>query len=270
MDLGIDGRPAIVTGASKGIGKAIAEGLLAEGAAVSLVARTERDLEEAARDFADLPGESIIIPGDVTDAGDVEAMVTETVAAFGGIDILVNNAGMLGPPDPFHDVSVDDWQRVFDLNLFGVVRTTREALPYLKADGWGRVVNIASEAALQPDSYKPQYDASKAALVNLTKNLSKAYSKEGVLINAVSPATSNTPLVTDLLEERAEKENKTLQQCRQEFIEREKPGMMAGQQRLGEAHESAAVAVFLCSEQASWVTGANYRVDGGSILAMDP
>ena len=270
MDLGIEGRPAIVTGASKGIGKAIAEGLLAEGAAVALVARTKTDLDAVAGEFADLPGKSITVSADLTNDDDVKTVVNETVETFGGIDILVNNAGMLGPSDPFDAVPIESWEEVFDLNVLGVVRATREALPYLQEDRWGRVVNIASEAALQPDSYKPQYDASKAALVNLTKNLSKAYSQEGVLVNAVSPATSNTQLVMDLFEERAQKENKTLEECRQEFIQREKPGMVAGLQRLGEPHESASVAVFLCSERASWVTGANYRVDGGSILAMDP
>ena len=270
MDLGIEGRPAIVTGASKGIGKSIAEGLLREGADVALVARTEEDLQTVQDEFSDLPGEAYTIPSDLTVKEDVEAMVERTVEHFGGLDILVNNAGILGPGDPFDEVSIEDWERVFDLNVFGVVRATKAALPYLKDDGWGRVVNIASEAAVQPDAYKPQYDASKAALVNLTKHLSKVYSKEGVLVNAVSPATSNTPLVTNLMKERAEKEGKTIDQVRQEFIEREKPGMQAGLQRLGEPEESAEVAVFLCSEKASWVTGANYRVDGGSVFVMDP
>lgn len=270
MDLGIEGRPAIVTGASKGIGKSIAEGLLRERANVALVARTEKDLIGVAEEFAELPGEAHPVPADLTVDGDVQAMVDRTVERFGGLDILVNNAGRLGPGDPFDEVSVEDWEQVFALNVFGVVRTTKASLPHLKENGWGRVVNIASEAAVQPDTYKPQYDASKAALVNLTKHLSKVYSQEGVLVNAVSPATSNTPLVTNLMTERAEKEGKTVEQVRQEFIEREKPGMVHGLQRLGEPEESAEVAVFLCSEKASWVTGANYRVDGGSVFVMDP
>ena len=270
MDLGIDGRPAIVTGASKGIGKAIAEELLHEGANVTLAARTKEDLEAVANEFSSLPGTAHPVPTDVTDDRSVQSMVDSTLEQFGGLDILVNNAGILGPGDPFEEVSVTEWERVFDLNVFGVVRTTQTALPHLREGGWGRIVNIASEAAIQPDTYKPQYDASKAALVNLTKHLSKVYSKEGVLVNAVSPATSNTPLVTTLFEERAAAEGKSVEQCRQEFIEEEKPGMMDGLQRLGEPEETAAVAAFLCSERASWVTGANYRVDGGSIFVMDP
>lgn len=270
MNLGIDGRTAIVTGASKGIGKSIAEGLLREGANVALVARTADDLDAAAAEFASLSGQAYPVQADVTEDDDVVAMVERTRERFGGPDILVNNAGILGSDDRFDEVPLEVWRHVFEVNVFGIVRSTKAALPRMREQGWGRIVNIASEAGLQPDEYKPQYDASKAAVINLTKHLSKAYSKEGVLVNAVSPATSNTPLVTELFERRAAAEGKPIEQCREEFIEREKPGMVQGLQRLGEPHEVADVAVFLCSERASWVTGANYRVDGGSIYVMDP
>lgn len=270
MDLGIEGRAAIVTGSARGFGKAIAKALLEEGVDVALADIDGDKLDETVEELSGLGGTPHPVVVDLTDQGDVEAMVEETVDTFGSLDILVNNAGILGSDDQFHDVPLENWEQVFDLNVFGIVRTTKAALPHMREQGWGRIVNIASEAALQPDDYKPQYDASKAAVVNLTKHLSKVYSQEGVLINAVSPATSNTPLVTDLFQSRADKEGKTLDEVRQEFIEREKPGMVQGLQRLGEPEEIAHVAAFLCSEKASWVTGSNYRVDGGSVYVMDP
>ena len=267
MDLGIAERTAIVTGSAQGFGKAIAACLIEEGVNVTLADRS--GLDAAVQDLEGGIGDVYPVKVDLTDDAGVEALVDETVEVFGGVDILVNNAGMLGSDETFHDVPLANWREVFDLNVFGIVRATQAVLPHMRSQEWGRIVNIASEAGVQPDDYKPQYDASKAAVINLTKNLSKVYSKEGVLVNAVSPATSNTPLVTELFDRRAKTEGKTVEECRAEFIEREKPGMVQGIQRLGEPAEIADVVAFLCSDRASWVTGSNYRVDGGSISVMD-
>ncbi|WP_197431250.1 SDR family NAD(P)-dependent oxidoreductase [Halorubrum sp. CBA1125] len=270
MDLGIEDRVAVVTGGSKGIGYAIARELGEAGTSVVIANRTPEEGREAAAAIAEETGaDTLAVPTDLTEEGDAEALVEETVDEFGSVDILVNNAGTIGSQKQFHDIPLEEWEDVYDLNLFGTVRVTRAALPHMREQGWGRVINIASEAGTQPDDYKPHYDSSKAAMINFTKNLSKAYSSDGVLVNAVSPATTLTPLVEDMFKERAEAEDKSFDQVRQEFIDDEKPGMVRGLERLGEPEETAHVAAFLASEKASWVTGSNYRVDGGSIFTMD-
>lgn len=270
MDLEIEDRTAIVTGGSKGIGLEIASVLGDAGVNVVLANRTVDEGQEAADEIAgETNATTRFIETDLTVNNDVTALVGETIETFGTVDILINNAGIIGSQNQFHEIPLEEWMHVYDLNLFGTVRATRECLPYMREQGWGRVINIASEAGTQPDDYKPHYDSSKAAMINFTKNLSKTYSSDGVLVNAVSPATTRTPLVDEMFEERAEKEEKSVEQIRQEFIEDEKPGMVRGLERLGEPAETAYVVAFLASEKASWITGANYRVDGGSVFTMD-
>jgi len=266
MDLGIDGRAAIVTGSTRGIGEAVAATLLEEGCSVTVCGRTRDDLEATAADLRER-GDVLAVRADVTDDDDVERLVSETVDAFGGVDVLVNNVGTLGSERPLHEVPIDEWEAVYDANVTGTVRATKAALPHMREQGWGRVVNVASEAATIPDDFKPHYDSSKAAVVNLTKNLSKTYGEEGVLVNAVSPATTLTPLVEELFEERAAAEGKSVEQVRREFIEADCPNIVFD--RLARPEEVADVVAFLASERASYVTGSNYRVDGGSIPTID-
>jgi 3-oxoacyl-[acyl-carrier protein] reductase len=194
MDLGLEDKVAIVTGASKGIGKAIALELAREGCRVVLSARGEEDLLQAAREVEKV-GDALALPTDVTKPDEVEKLVKETVDHYTKIDILVNNTGGIGRAAAFGELSDEEWFAVFDLNLFSAVRLTRAVLPHMRQQGWGRIINIASESGIQPDPFMPHYNASKAALINLTKSLSKAYGEEGILVNAVSPAFVMTPLV---------------------------------------------------------------------------
>jgi NAD(P)-dependent dehydrogenase (short-subunit alcohol dehydrogenase family) len=129
----------------------------------------------------------------------------------------------------------------------------------MREQGWGRIINIGSESGHQPDAVKPHYNASKAALVNLTKGLSKAYGKEGILVNIVSPATTITPAVEKIIAEEAESE--------EAFVEENRPNIVVG--RLGRTEEVAAVIAFLASERASFVAGSNYRVDSGSVGSIN-
>jgi NAD(P)-dependent dehydrogenase (short-subunit alcohol dehydrogenase family) len=265
MDLGLRDKVAIVTGASKGIGKAIALELTQEGCQVVLCARGKEGLQEAVREVR-VVGNASAIAADVTKPDEVEKLVEETIARFGNVDILVNNAGGIGRPASFEELSDEEWFEVLDLNLLSAVRLTRAVLPYMREQGWGRIINIASESGIQPDPFMPHYNASKAALINLTKSLSKAYGEEGILINAVSPAFVMTPLVEGMLAEEAEKRGISAEEAERAFIEESRPNIVV--ERAGTSEETAAVVAFLASERASFVTGSNYRVDGGSVASI--
>ncbi len=266
MDLGLKGKVVIVTGSARGIGKAIAKVLLQEGCSVVICDLDEKELSRTEAELSGY-GEVLAIPTDVTDMDDVKKLVSTAVEKFGKIDILINNVGILGGEIPFHELSLKDWETVYDVNIMGTVRVTKEVLPHMRKQEWGRIINIASEAGIQPDDFKPHYDSSKAAIINLTKNLSKTYGREGILVNAVSPATTWTPLVEEIFKKRAEKEGRSVEGIRDEFVRNERPNVVL--RRLAEPEEIANVVVFLASEKASYVTGAKYRVDGGSISTID-
>lgn len=261
MDLGLGGKVALVTGASKGIGKATAMEFAREGCRLVISARGEEGLEEAAEEIrqAEDSAEVLAVAADVTDSKDVEDLVGEATERFGTVHVLVNNAGGVGRRVPFHEISDDEWFEILDLNLISAARVTRAVLPYMREQGWGRIINIGSESGHQPDAVKPHYNASKAALVNLTKGLSKAYGKEGILVNIVSPATTITPAVEKIIAEEAESE--------EAFVEENRPNIVVG--RLGRTEEVAAVIAFLASERASFVAGSNYRVDSGSVGSIN-
>jgi 3-oxoacyl-[acyl-carrier protein] reductase len=268
MELGLEDKVAVVTGSSKGIGKAIAVELAREGCRVALAARGEKDLEEAAEDVrrTGSAGDVLAVAADVTKADEVERLIEETVARFETVDILVNNAGGTGRRSHFHELSDEEWFEILDLNLISAVRLTRAVLPHMRRQRWGRIINVASESGSQPSALKPHYNAAKAALINLTKSLSKAYGEYGILVNAVSPATTVTPSVEDLIAEEARRKSIPRNEREAAFVRENKPDIVAS--RLGRPQETAWVVTFLASERASFVTGANYRVDGGSVTSI--
>jgi 3-oxoacyl-[acyl-carrier protein] reductase len=266
MELGLEGKVALVTGASKGIGKAIADALAAEGCRVVLCARGEEELEAAAEEIRAAGGDAYAIAADMSEANEINKLAEEIVSRFGSVDILVNNAGGIGSPSPFEELSDEDWIGVLELNLLSAVRLTRDVLPHMRERGWGRIINIASESGIQPDPFMPHYNASKAALINLTKSLSKAYAEDGILVNAVSPAAVRTPLVEGMFEGMAEERGVSKEEAEAAFLLESRPNIVL--KRPGEPEETAAVVVFLASEAASFVTGSNYRVDGGSVASI--
>jgi len=260
-----DSRVALVTGSSAGIGKASAWSLLEDGYSVVLTARGEDRLEAAADELDDL-GEVLAVRADATDEEDVEALVDRIDEEFGRLDALVNNVGTTGPTEPFEDVTVEDWEHVFDVNVYGVVRVTQAVLPYLREQG-GAIVNISSDSAIQPDGFMPQYNASKAAINSLTKTLSKDVGKDGVRVNAVSPTLTKTPLVENMFAEEAEERGITPEEVEQEFLEENRPGIVFD--RPATPKEIGDVVAFLASEEASFVTGSNYHITGGNVETVD-
>lgn len=265
MELSLTDDAAVVTGGSQGIGRAIAETLAAEGCDVTIVARNEP--QAVAEELSASDGRVVAVAGDVTEQETVAEVVETTVDEFGGVDILVNNVGILGSEKQFHEIPDSEWEEVIDVNIMASVRMTREVLPHMRDQESGVILNVASEAGTQPDPFKTHYDATKAAIINMTKNLSKTYGPEGIRVNAVSPATTKTPLVEEIFEERAEETGKSLEQIEQEFVEEEKPGIVTG--RLGEPQDIADVVAFLASDKSQFVHGSNWRVDGGSIWTID-
>jgi NAD(P)-dependent dehydrogenase (short-subunit alcohol dehydrogenase family) len=266
MDLKLNGKVVIVTGGSKGIGKAVSEAFAREGARVAVNARSEKELKETVDAITNAGGEAIGIAGDVTKPADVQRVVDETVKKWGTVHVLVNNAGGVGAFAPFEALSDDDWAQLFDFNVISAVRFSRAVLPYMKKQKWGRIIQISSESGSQPDAFMPHYNATKSAMNSLTKSLSKAYALDGILVNTVSPAFIMTPLVSEMLTKIGKEKGQTLDEAVEEFLTKNRPHIEL--KRPGTSEEVAGAVVFLASEEASFITGSNLRVDGGSVASI--
>ena len=264
MKIDLSNKTALVTGGSKGIGKGAAKALAEAGARVFICARNLDELEECVRDISDLAaGQVKAIQADVTVQEEVDSMM-ETIRKYtGGIDILVNNVGGIGSQVPFEDFPDEEYLRLYDLNVVSMIRLIKAVVPGMKARGWGRIVNLSSENGLQPYPDMIPYNLTKAAIINLSKGLSKLYGKNNILVNTVSPAFIYTPLVEAMLQEQAQNKGIQVEQAQAEFLSKNRPGIELG--RPGTIEEVGAAIVFLASDQASFITGTNLRVDGGSV-----
>jgi 3-oxoacyl-[acyl-carrier protein] reductase len=267
MDLGLKDKVVLVTGASKGIGRAIAEAFAAEGAKVAISARGAEELQKAASEIAaGSDAEVLGVTADASKADDISRMVGEVVERFGTVHVLVNNAGGVSAFAPFDDLTDQDWLDALTFNLLSAVRATRAVLPYMKKQKWGRIINISSESGSQPDAFMPHYNASKAAMNNLTKSLSKSYALDGILVNTVSPAFIMTPLVEGMLQKLANEQGVSPEEVKEQFLSTTRPHIEL--KRPGESEEVASAVVYLASERASFITGSNLRVDGGSVASV--
>lgn len=266
MDLGIEGRVALVTGADSGIGWQTTKLLLAEGATVMMSDKDPDKLTEAAEALSAQPGKLHAVAADVTDTASVENLSAETQRAVGDIDILVQSSGVTGAKGLFHEIDEDGWRETLDIDLMGPVRLLRAFLPALRRGGWGRIVLLTSEDAVQPYDDELPYCAAKAGVLALAKGLSRSYASEGLLVNAVSPAFIHTPMTDAMMDQRAEQMGTDRDRAIETFLDEERPYMELG--RRGEPEEVASVVTFLCSNRASFVNGSNYRVDAGSVATI--
>lgn len=256
----------MITGGAGGIGSHTAELLLSEGCQVVLVDQDESALDSVVQALpAGLP-DLLTVPCDLSSDEAAQELARTVATLAGEVDILVNGAGITGATGPFHELSDEDWVDVLTTNLLSAVRVTRAFLPTLRARGWGRIVFVNSEDALQPYDDELPYCASKAGLLSFAKGLSRSYAGEGLLVNSVSPAFIDTPMTDAMMDQRAEENDTDRDGAIESFLHEERPYMELG--RRGRPDEVAAVIAFLCSERASFVNGSNYRVDSGSVATL--
>lgn len=262
MDLGLEGKAALVGGASRGIGRAIARGLAREGCRVALCARNRDALEAAAGEIATETGaETLALVCDMARYDDIKRAVSEAAQRFGRLDILVNNAG--GPPTgAFEELDERYWQHALDQNLLSAVRAIREALPHLKRSGSGRIINVLSVAVKQPIDGLMLSNSARLGVVGMAKTLSREVAAEGITVNNVCPGNIATDRLMSLIEERARRQAVPMEQ----IVSAEEARIPMG--FLGEAEDVANLAVFLASTRARYITGATIQVDGGSTAAV--
>jgi 3-oxoacyl-[acyl-carrier protein] reductase len=245
----LDGRRALVTGASQGIGRAIAVRLGAEGASVALnYNRSSAEAEEAAAQVTAAGGTALTVGGDVSKAEQANALIQQVVTAWGGIDILVNNAGITRDNLVLR-LSEEDWDQVMDTNLKGAFLCTKAAIKHMIRQRWGRIINMSSVVALTGNPGQSNYTAAKAGLIGFTRTVAREVATRGITVNALTPGFITTRMVEGLANE--------LKATIKEHIP---------QGRFGSPEEVAALAAFLARDEAGYITGQAIGIDGGLSL----
>jgi len=263
MDLGIRGKVAIVLAASKGLGRACAAALAAEGVNLVIGARNQQVLEEAARQIERTTGSKVLaVPTDVTKAEELVRIADNALREFGHIDILVNNAG--GPPaGNFEAFSDEQWQAAFELNLLSAVRMIRLVLPSMRAQGSGRIINIVSTSVKQPIDNLLLSNSIRPGIIGLAKSLSLELAPANITINNVCPGR----ILTDRIRQLERIDEKVQQGMSEEEI-LQKSAQGIPMRRLGRPKEVGALVAFLASQQAAYITGTTIQVDGGQTRSI--
>lgn len=262
MDLHLEGKVAVVAGASKGLGFAIAKTLSTEGAKVAICARTLETLEGAAASIIGTTGGEVYWRvTDVAKPDEGAQFIHEAAERLGSVDILVNNAG--GPPSTtFLEATDEMWQAGFELNLRSAVSMTRAAVPFMQAKGWGRIINVTSVSVKQPIPGLILSNAIRAGVIGMAKTLSDELAPDGILVNNVCPGYTDTERLQELAQGIAANKGTTMEQVLEQWKE------MIPLGRIGEPEELANLVAFLASERASYITGTTIQVDGGRFRGL--
>jgi 3-oxoacyl-[acyl-carrier protein] reductase len=271
MDLQLDGKTALVTGSSKGIGEAIAGKLASEGAVVIVHGRDRAQTEKVANDIVARGGLAHAVLGDLTRDEEVHRLVEEAEKFSGRIDILVNNAGgSAGVKEDWTNTLPHTWASAYDRNVLAALRVTSRLLPVMRKAKWGRVINISSLAASMPPPSGPDYSACKAALNAMTASMAKAVAADRVTVNAVSPGTIHSATLDARFRVAAAEHGVAHKDAPWEEIERAVLPLFAQVPtgRVGQLDEIADAIAFLASPLAGYITGINLRIDGGMFPAI--
>lgn len=269
MDLQIADRTAVISGAAGDIAHETAKILLAEGCRLIM---TDRDADELATSVDRLKGGDrvrSVVADLITQAG-AEKVQAEGVRGEASWQpgIMLHAAGVTGAKgDPLDDISEDDWEHAWNLDFMSGVRMAKAFIPPMRKAGWGRVVFVTSENVAQPYPEEAVYNAAKAALLSFAKSMSQVYAQQGVLVNCVAPAFIATDMTDSMMKKRAEQRGTDMDEAIESFLKEERPHLAL--KRRGRPEEVGFITACLLSERASFVNGANYRIDGGSVQAMN-
>jgi len=252
----LKGKVAIITGAGSGLGRAAALLFAREDAKVLVAANRDKDGEQTAKSIKDNGGDAIFTKVDVTRATDLQNAVKAAIGKYGKLDIMLNNAGTPGPGKLIADITEEEWNRVLAVNLTGVFLGTKYAVPEMLKGGGGVIINVSSVAALSPRRYAGAYAAAKAGVIQLTRTTALEYARKNIRVNCILPGPIDTPFFSKVADGDPDKIAAFKEKVRNE--------VPLG--RFAQPEEIAQVALFLASDEASFITGAAFAADGGQLL----